>query len=224
MNIIKQLKEKVHSIIAKFIPACLPCAKKNSSAKADHKTVFDIEGVAGKSKACNIDVSPSKILKSFNTAMNLIFHLISCGYSFKCKLFSAGLHIPGKYTGTGEHLPEGVQPHVRIEASKHPTEYISKNGTVISDGIDGEDGAIDRVIICTLKANSPESRDIRPAFMTDTSSPYSTEPNSTLSLINFKSNRNTLFLQMCCHTLPDPVHVTGKVLYSSSVRFHTLNR
>jgi hypothetical protein len=145
MNIIKPLKDKVHSIIAKFVPACLPGAKKKYNAKVVHKTVLDIEDVAGKAKAYNIDVPPSKIIEGFNTAVNLIFYLISDGYSFECELFSIGLGIPGEYSGTEEHLPAGVHPHVRIRASKPLNEYITKNVTVVLDGIDEEDGAIDTI-------------------------------------------------------------------------------
>ncbi|MDR2467222.1 MAG: DUF4469 domain-containing protein [Prevotellaceae bacterium] len=139
------MKDKMHSVIAKFVPACLPGAKKKYNAKVMHKDVLDIKGVAGKAQAYNVETPPDRIIEGFNAAMNLIFYLLSDGYSFECDMFSIGIGVPGEYSGTEERLPEGVHPHVLIRTKKPLNEYIKNNVKVIFDGIYEEDGIIDKI-------------------------------------------------------------------------------
>lgn len=140
---LKPLTDTIHKVSVKFVTAFLPGAKKKYYAKAMLKTTLDIEGVAGKANVYNINVPAATIIDGFNTAMDLIFYLISDGYRFECDLFSIGLRIPGEYGGSETHLPEGVYPEIRITPSDTLRNYIKEHVTVIFDGIDEEDGSID---------------------------------------------------------------------------------
>ncbi|MDR2119730.1 MAG: DUF4469 domain-containing protein [Tannerella sp.] len=141
-----KLKDVIHSIIVKFVPAYLPQAKKKYYAKSVFQTELDIHDVASKASVYNINTSPKVIEEGFTAGAQLIAYLAADGYRIKTDLFHIGIRIPGEYDGSETHLPEGTHPEVRMQVDSTLRNYIRENVHVVFDGIEENVGFIGEVI------------------------------------------------------------------------------
>jgi hypothetical protein len=146
MSIDFDLKDVIHRLIVKFVPAWLPNAKKKYYAKAVLQPELDIHGVASKASVYNITTSPTVIEEGFNAAIKLITYLTADSYRFKCDLFHLSIRVPGEYDGSETHLPEGVYPEVRLTVDDTLRNYIRNNVQITFDGIEESNGLIGEVI------------------------------------------------------------------------------
>ncbi|MDR2563853.1 MAG: DUF4469 domain-containing protein [Prevotellaceae bacterium] len=135
-----------HKIIAKFVQAWLPGAKKQYNAKAVLQPELDIHGVASKASLYNISTSPKVIEEGFLAAEKLIMYLIADNYRIKSNLFRISIRIPGEYDGTETFLPEGIYPEVKLSVSEQLRKYVSDNAEVVFDGVEESDGFIGQVV------------------------------------------------------------------------------
>ena len=136
------VKDVIHKVMAKFVHAFLPGAKKPYNLKAVFQPDLDIHGIASKAEVYNIEADPRVIEEGFTAACELIYYLAADGYKIKTPLFNLSIRLPGEYEGAETHLPEGVHPEVRLQASVALRNYIRERVQVEFDGIDQRDGLI----------------------------------------------------------------------------------
>ncbi|MDR1324418.1 MAG: DUF4469 domain-containing protein [Treponema sp.] len=135
-------KDVIHKVPAKYVHAFLPDAKKPYNLKAVFQPELDIHGVASKAEVYNIEADPRVIEDGFTAACELIYYLVADGYKIKTPLFNLSIRLPGEYEGAETHLPEGVHPEARLQASASLRKYIQERVQVEFDGIDQRDGLI----------------------------------------------------------------------------------
>lgn len=140
------LKDKIHRIIAKFVPNTLPTAKKKYIARSVLQTELDIHEVASKASVYNITTSPKVIEEGFLAAEQLIIYLAADNYRIKTNLFHLGVRIPGEYDGMETHLPAGRHPEVRLSADDTLRNYIRQHVEIVFDGIEENNGYIGQVV------------------------------------------------------------------------------
>ena len=140
------LRDIVHKVIVKFVPAWLPGAKKKYYAKAVLQPELDIHAVASKASVYNITTSPVVIEEGFIAAIKLIIYLAADSYRFSCDLFRLSIRVPGEYDGTETHLPNGIHPEVRLTVADTLRNYIRDNVQVTFDGIEDANGLIGEVL------------------------------------------------------------------------------
>ncbi|MDR2682513.1 MAG: DUF4469 domain-containing protein, partial [Dysgonamonadaceae bacterium] len=140
------LKDVIHRIVVKFVPAYLPKAKKKYNARAVLQTELDIHGVASKASVYNITTPPKIIEEGFLAAEQLITYLVADNYRIKTDLFHLGVRIPGEYDGTETHLPQGLHPEVRMTVDDTLRNYIRDHVHTVFDGIEENNGYIGEVV------------------------------------------------------------------------------
>jgi hypothetical protein len=135
-------KDIVHKVLAKFVPAWLPNAKKPYNLRAVFQPELDIHGIASKAELYNIETDPKVIEEGFNAACELIYYLAADGYQIKTLLFNTRLRLSGEYDGTETGLAPGCYPELSMQAAAALREYIKDRVEVQIDGIDDTDGLI----------------------------------------------------------------------------------
>ena len=146
MSLDFKVRDVMHSIAVKFIPAFLPRAKKAYYLKAVHQPELDVHGIASKAAIYNINTSPKVIEEGFYAAMELIYYLAADGYKIKTPLFNLSIRVPGEYTGSETHLAAGSFPVARLRTSPAFRKYLKEFTTVEFDGKDETDGFIARAV------------------------------------------------------------------------------
>jgi hypothetical protein len=140
------MKDVIHRVITKFVPAYLPGAKKKYNARAVFQPELDIHGIASKASVYNITTSPKIIEEGFLAAEQLMIYLAADNYRITTSLFHMGIRIPGEYDGTETHLPAGVHPEVRLTVSNELRNYIRDHVHIEFDGIEDGKGVIGEVV------------------------------------------------------------------------------
>jgi len=136
------VKDVIHSINCKFVPAYLPEAKKNYNLKAVRQPELDVHGVASKADVYNISTSPKVIEEGLNAGLELMYYLAADGYKIKTPLFNLKIRVPGEYDGAETHLPAEVFPVARLQTSNAFRTYLKEKVQVEIDGLDKRDGFI----------------------------------------------------------------------------------
>ncbi|MDR1400684.1 MAG: DUF4469 domain-containing protein [Treponema sp.] len=136
------VKDVIHKVMAKYVPAFLPGAKKPYNLKAVFQPELDIHGIASKAEVYNIETDPRVIEEGLTAGCELIYYLIADGYKIKTPVFNLSIRLPGEYEGAETHLPEGIHPEARLQASTALRNYIQDRVQVEFDGIDQRDGLI----------------------------------------------------------------------------------
>jgi hypothetical protein len=136
------VKDIMHTIMAKFVHAFLPNAKKPYNLRAVFQPELDIHGIASKAEVYNIETDPKVIEEGFTAACELIYYLAADGYKLKTSLFNTWLRLPGEYEGAETSLAEGLHPEVRMQIAASFRQYIRDRVKVQFDGIDDTDGFI----------------------------------------------------------------------------------
>ena len=139
-----KVKDVMHNIIAKFVHAFLPEAKKPYYLRARHQPELDIHGVASKASVYNLTTSPKVIEEGMNAGMELIYYLVADGFRIKTPLFNLRMRIPGEYDGSETHL-SGNHPVARMQTSARFRNYLKDKVNIVIDGIDQTDGYIAEV-------------------------------------------------------------------------------
>ena len=140
-----KVKDVMHNIIAKFVHAFLPEAKKPFNLRAVHQPELDIHGIASKASVYNLTTSPKVIEEGMNAGMELIYYLVADGYKVKTPLFNLRMRLPGEYDGSETHMPNGLFPAARMQTSAMFRNYLKDKVKVVLDGIDQTDGYIAEV-------------------------------------------------------------------------------
>jgi hypothetical protein len=142
MSVFFTIKDVMHKIAVKFVPAFLPDAKKPYNLKAVHQPELDIHGIASKAEVYNVGTSPKVIEEGLIAGMELIYYLAADGFKIKTPLFNLKIRVPGEYDGSETHLPDGVHPTARLQVSAAFRNYLKERVSVDFDGIDLSDGLI----------------------------------------------------------------------------------
>jgi hypothetical protein len=135
----------IHQIITKFFPAFLPNAKKKYYARSVLQTPLNVHDIASKADVYNITTTPKVIEEGLTAGFQLITYLVADGYKIKTDLVNMRIRIPGEYEGTETHLPEGVDPEVRITPAHALRKYIREHVQIVFDGVEESQGMIGRV-------------------------------------------------------------------------------
>jgi hypothetical protein len=154
MNLGFTLKDAVHRIAVKFVPASLLNATKPYILKAAHQPELDIHDIALKAAVYNISTSPKVIEEGLTAGIELMYYLAADGYKIKTPLFNLRIRIPGQYKGMETHLPDGIFPSALLRASVSFRKYlrekvklefigISANDGIIAEAIDEASGLVD---------------------------------------------------------------------------------
>jgi hypothetical protein len=142
MSILFKLKDILHMVLAKFVLAWLPNAKKPYNLRAVFQPELDIHGVASKAEVYNINVDPKVIEEGFNAACELIYYLTADNYKIKTVLFTTRIRLPGEYNGTETGLAPGLHAELSMQTAAPFQQYIREHVQVQIDGIDDADGLI----------------------------------------------------------------------------------
>ena len=118
------VKDIIHKVMAKFVHAFLPGAKKPFNLKAVFQPELDIHGIASKAEVYNIKADPRVIEEGFTAACELIYYLAADDYKIKTPVFNLSIRLPGEY-GRGDppsrrHPPRSPAPGRRGPAALHP--------------------------------------------------------------------------------------------------------
>ena len=142
MAVIFKLKDVLHHITAKFFPAYLPGAKKKYYLHTKYQDELDIHGVASKAEVYGIPTDPLVMEEVLTYGLELITYLAADGYRIKTPLFTLKVAIQGEYDGTETHLPDGVAPQARLNASAELRQYIREHVELRFEGIEHNEGLI----------------------------------------------------------------------------------
>jgi hypothetical protein len=140
------VKDVVHRIITKFIPAFLPNAKKKYYARSVLQTPLDAHGIASKASVYNITTPPRVIEEGLEAGIQLITYLVADGYEIRTDLVNLAIRIPGEYDGTETHLPQGVHPEIRTAVAPALRRYIREHAQIVFDGVEESNGLIGEVV------------------------------------------------------------------------------
>jgi hypothetical protein len=83
-----QTRDVIHNIVARYVHAFLPDAKKPYNLKAEFQPELDVHGIASKAEVYNIATDPKVTEEGMNAAMELIYYLVADGYRVKTPLFN----------------------------------------------------------------------------------------------------------------------------------------
>ena len=146
MSITFTVRDVMHKVAAKFVPAFLPGAKEQYYLRAAHQPELDIHDIASKAEVYSIHTDPRVIEEGFTAALKLICYLAADGYRIKTPLFKLKLSIPGVYKGSERELPKDVRPQAHITPSADFAGYLAKRVEIeIDDKLDSS-GAIGSAI------------------------------------------------------------------------------
>jgi hypothetical protein len=132
----------VHNTVSRFVPACLPDAKKPYYLKAQFQQEVDLHGVASMGELYNVHTDPKVIEEGMDSGFRIIRHLIADGYRVKTPLFTIWMRIPGEYMGDETHLPAGIFPEARIRPSRSFSQYLRDFVNLVIAGRDDSKGHI----------------------------------------------------------------------------------
>ena len=118
------VKDVNHNIIAKFVHAYLPEAKKPYNLRAVHQPELDIHSIASKASVYNLSTSPKTIEEGVNAFMELVYYLVADGFKIKTPLFNIGMKIPGEYSGSETHLNPDNFPAARLQTASSFRNYL----------------------------------------------------------------------------------------------------
>jgi hypothetical protein len=141
-----KVKDVIHNIIAKFVHAFLPEAKKPYNLRAVHQPELDIHGIASKADLYNLTTSPKIIEEGMNAGMELIYYLVADGFKIKTPLFNIRMRIPGEYDGSETSLPHDTFPVARMQIASSFRKYLKDKVKIVLDGVDHTDGLIAEVM------------------------------------------------------------------------------
>jgi hypothetical protein len=141
-----QTRDVIHNIVARFVQAFLPDAKKPYNLKAEFQPELDVHGIASKAEVYNIQTDPKVIEEGMNAALELIYYLVADGYRVKTPLFNLRMRLPGEYTGDETHLNEGTFPEARMSSSAAFRAYLRDTVKVSFAGIEGDNGHIGEAV------------------------------------------------------------------------------
>jgi hypothetical protein len=141
-----KLKDVMHRIIAMFVPAYLPDAKKKYNLHAKYQPELDINGVASKAEMYNITISPKVIEEGAGAFMELAIYLAADGYKIKTPMFTLKAAFPGEYDGTETHLPADITPQARLNVAPELRKFFSDNVKPEIIGVEENTGIIAEVI------------------------------------------------------------------------------
>ncbi|MDR0638572.1 MAG: DUF4469 domain-containing protein [Spirochaetaceae bacterium] len=136
------VKDIAHKVVAKFVPAYLPEAKKPYYLKAVFQPELDIHEIASKAEVYNITTPPKVIEEGFNAACELIYCLLGDGRRIKTPLCTVRTRLPGEYGGSETGLAPGARPEAHAQAAPELREYIAGRVQVVFDGIEDTGGFI----------------------------------------------------------------------------------
>ncbi|MDR1500331.1 MAG: DUF4469 domain-containing protein [Tannerellaceae bacterium] len=134
-NYFISLRDTTHAVIAKFVKANLPDAKKPYNARAVLETELTLEEIAEKAAVYNVNVAPDRIVQGVRAFFTLCCYLSADGYKLRTPLFYSRMRIPGEYAGHETHMNPGEFPVVKMETSGSLREYIKERMKVKFDGI-----------------------------------------------------------------------------------------
>jgi hypothetical protein len=140
------VRDTIHNIMAWFVQAFLPSAKKPFNLKAKFQPELDVHAIASKADVYNIHTDPAIVEEGANAFLQLLYYLTADGYKIKTPLFTMRIKLPGEYTGDEIGLPEGVYPEVRVQVSAAFRNYIKRNVKVKIAGIDDNQGHIGKIV------------------------------------------------------------------------------
>jgi hypothetical protein len=141
-----QTRDVIHNIVARFVHAFLPDAKKPYNLKAEFQPELDVHGIASKAEVYNIQTDPKVIEEGMNAALELIYYLVADGYRVKTPLFNLRMRLPGEYTGDETHLNEDAFPEARMHSSASFRQYLRDTVKVSFAGIEGDTGHIGEAV------------------------------------------------------------------------------
>jgi hypothetical protein len=142
MNLGFTLKDAIHKIAVKFVPASLPTATKPYHLRAVQQPVLDIHDIALKAAVYNMATSPKVIEEGLSAGIELIFYLAADGYRINTPLFNLRTRIPGEYKGSETRLPDGKYPTARLSTSAFFRKYLREKVELEFAGIDSNGGFI----------------------------------------------------------------------------------
>jgi hypothetical protein len=143
MNLGFTLKDAVHKIAVKFVPASLPNAVRPYNLRAAYKEEeLDIHKIALKAAVYNITTSPKVIEEGLTAGIELMHYLAADGFRIKTPLFSLKIRLPGEYKGSEEQLLDGVFAVPRLTASSSFRNYLKEKVKLEFMGIDASRGII----------------------------------------------------------------------------------
>ncbi|MDR3312019.1 MAG: DUF4469 domain-containing protein [Spirochaetaceae bacterium] len=141
-----QTRDVIHNIVARFVHAFLPDAKKPYNLKAEFQPELDVHGIASKAEVYNIQTDPKVIEEGTNAALELIYYLVADGYRIKTPLFNLRMRLPGEYSGDETHLNEGAYPEARMSSSSSFRQYLRDTVKVSFAGIEEDNGHIGEAV------------------------------------------------------------------------------
>ena len=136
------VRDVIHNIVARFVHAFLPDAKKPYNLKAEFQPELDVHGVASKAEVYNINTEPKVIEDGVNAFMELVYYLVADGYRIKTPIFNLRMRLPGEYSGDETRLPDGVYPEARLQTAAAFRKYLRETVKVDFAGIAGDIGHI----------------------------------------------------------------------------------
>jgi hypothetical protein len=145
MNIGFTLKDVIHKIAVRFIPASLPNAKKPYNLKAVFQPELTIHEVAMKAAVYNIPTNPKVIEEGLTSGIELMHYLVADGYKIKTPLFNLRMRIPGEYDGSETSLPPGSFPVAKMQISGGFRKYLKEKVKLEFTGTDTRERYIKEV-------------------------------------------------------------------------------
>jgi hypothetical protein len=141
-----QVRDVIHNIVARFVRAYLPDAKKPYYLRAQFQPELDVHGIASKAEVYNIETDPKVIEEGMNAGMELMHYLVADGYKVKTPIFNLSMRLPGEYSGDETHLNEGGYPVARLNTTAGFRKYLRNTVQVSFAGIADDIGHIGEVI------------------------------------------------------------------------------
>jgi hypothetical protein len=142
MGIGFDITDILHKIRVKFVPACLPDAKKSYNLKVGPSAELDIHGIASKASVYGITTPPDVIEEGLTKGFTLMRYLACDGFTIKTPLVTIKIRAPGEYDGTETRLPDGVVPEASIVATPAFRKYIAERVLIEFDGFFVSEGMI----------------------------------------------------------------------------------
>jgi hypothetical protein len=141
-----QTRDVIHNIVARFVQAFLPNAKKPYNLKTEFQPELDIHEIASKAEVYNIQTDPKVIEEGMNAGLELIYYLVADGYRIKTPLFNLRMRLPGEYSGDETRLNDGAFPEARMNSSAAFRQYLRNTVKVSMAGIDEDNGHIGEAV------------------------------------------------------------------------------
>jgi hypothetical protein len=141
-----KVRDVMHNVIARFVHAYLPDAKKPYNLKAQYQPELDVHGVASKATVYNVQTDPKVIEEGVNAFMELVYYLVADGFRIKTPLFNLWMRLPGEYKGDEIGLNDGLYPEARLQPTAGFRQYLRDFVKLVFSGIDDDVGHIGEAI------------------------------------------------------------------------------